>query len=492
MIKQTTIAILAAGLLAGAGSLHAQLGNAALARQKVEEGQRFYHRNDMGNAITAYDACIERFQGDPDPEAKYWVLKAFLHKTESLLVLKKHGEAVAAADRAIRHYQNDARLAFTALMNLSTLKVYALASLGKLDEAVAVFDTCIARCEEEASQENRDYALMKAAEKTRLLEKLGRHQEIVAGCDALLARYANADPAFHRDGFYALMFAKGAALEKLNRRDEAARAWDALVTRYDKSKPNGPCIKEFPAQALVSKGSLLLKAGRTGEASRAFDTCLARFKEETCPHARIYIAQAFNQKALLLCEVGQLDEAVALSRECVRRYQDEREPETLEEMVKAHVFQAELLLKMQKPREAISVCEKGVERFATDEYPRLLCQSFTLALIKCTALMRMGKWEEAAAAADFYLSHDKRVSDSSCVNSKSSRAYYYKGVALEHLGRIGEARAAYQNAIAFYKLCDEPELLEVVDEINLRIKRLDEKDAKSEPEAAAEEKNFKW
>ena len=494
MTKQMAIAIFATFLFAGAGVLHAQLGNAALARQQVEGGARLLNEGKVEDAIQIFNDCVARFGGDPDFETQTHVIWAFRKKAEALMTQRKYAEAIATVDEGVRRWQNDARLATTAWMNLATVKAYALARQKKVDEATAVFDACITHCLRDAKQGNRDYALGKGYEKIMLLKQLERHREVVAGCDAILPFFKSVEPASDADveALYALMLEKGLALWELKRNDEALAAFDALLARHDKRKNKLPRVAKHIAQAMAGKGHLLLDTGRHEEASRVFETCVERFKGEKCPDTQVYVAQSLRFQAVILRWKEKLKEALALSRDGVRRCRDNREFEGQMELALALLFQAELLVEMEEYAEAVVVCDEGIRRFTDHESPRILCKTFSMMVNKGVALFFLGKWEETAAAMDFYLSHEKKETDGACVAMKSSRAHYYKGRAKEQLGRPKEAWAAYKNAVGLYELRTDNDFSDMIADIRQAINRLETEAAVREQKDAVDDGKVEW
>ena len=168
-----------------------------------------------------------------------------------------------------------------------SIKVAALISLDRSEEAIAVFDDLIHRF----GDSDAGVLVGKGA----VLEYLGRKEEAITIYDDSIRHFGDSDAPALRAPIAAALVRKGFALSSLERREEAIAVWDESIRRL--SGADEPALRELIAQALVGKGAVLDSLGRREEAITVYDDLIRRFCDADDPALREQVAWALNGRA---------------------------------------------------------------------------------------------------------------------------------------------------------------------------------------------------
>lgn len=168
-----------------------------------------------------------------------------------------------------------------------SIKVAALISLDRSEEAIAVFDDLIHRF----GDSDAGVLVGKGA----VLEYLGRKEEAIAIYDDSIRHFGDSDAPALRAPIAAALVRKGFALSSLERRQEAIAVWDDLIRRFGGA--DEPALRELIGQVLAAKGVVLDSLGRRKEAIAVYDDLIRRFCDADDPALREQVAWALNGRA---------------------------------------------------------------------------------------------------------------------------------------------------------------------------------------------------
>jgi len=218
-----------------------------------DQAAEAFKKGDFQNAINQLDTLLSRFANNDDPNLP---------------------KAIA-----------------TALLN----KGFALGSIDRRDESIAVYDELIRRYGEAGSSDLREPIAQGLFNKGIDLEELGRTDEAIVVYDDLIRRFGEADDPVLCEGVARGLFNKGVALDELKRMEEAIGVYDDLIRRFGEA--DDPALRERVACALCKKSIALKKLGRGEEEIAVHDDLLRRFAATSDPALRKPVACALNLRA---------------------------------------------------------------------------------------------------------------------------------------------------------------------------------------------------
>ncbi|MDY6972657.1 MAG: ATP-binding protein [Thermodesulfobacteriota bacterium] len=144
------------------------------------------------------------------------------------------------------------------------------------------------------------------------LGSLGRSEEAIAVYDEVVSRFADVDEPALRVLIAGALVIKGIMLESLGRSEELISVYDEVVSRF--GDMDDPALRGQVARALVNKGVTLGSLDRNEEAIAVYDEVVSRFADMDEPALRGEVARALNQRARRVYEkedYGMLDQAAA-------------------------------------------------------------------------------------------------------------------------------------------------------------------------------------
>jgi tetratricopeptide (TPR) repeat protein len=403
-------------------------------------GVALMQMNRLAEALEAFDQAIE-MQSDYE--------FAWSHKGSVLLQMERDEEALAALERARElnpddgwalsrlgellarskdpaHQERAGTLLLKVLdltpdVQVLTSVAIALESLGRLDESVAAADKAI--------QLDRSFAGAYQI-KAEALRRLGHNNDALAAINTALT--LRSDSAF-------ALGTKGQILCALDRNSEAElvlRAaididreipwiWETLgqvfceLSRPEEAlpaleealrlRPQDASVLGLKARALVGIGDNLQAKGDNATALRRLDEAISIAPEDAAAHAiRGYVCHSMRRLA---------DAEAALRRSI----------ELDRNIAWTHAELAAVLRELEQPQQALA---------AVDEALRLKDDYASAMEIKARILIQIGENARAEPICARAIELDSSVAS----------AHFWRGQALDNLGRLEEARGAYEEA----------------------------------------------
>jgi tetratricopeptide (TPR) repeat protein len=221
------------------GVLSAYVGKAAALRRL----------DRLDEALAVYDQLILRFSDSRFPMLRQRVDAALSEKLFVLLLQHRHDEAIVVGNAAaarLGHGVNADALAI-ALLNLGG----ALASEGRLDEAIGVYDTLITHLDQAETADLRNRLILATSNKVEALMMLDRGEEAMTVHNELLERFGDEVPKAFADAaarneydetakavVAGMLLKQALALAELDHIDQALVAVNNLIDRF--SDDEGP------------------------------------------------------------------------------------------------------------------------------------------------------------------------------------------------------------------------------------------------------------
>jgi tetratricopeptide (TPR) repeat protein len=285
------------------------------------------HRNS-GNprlAVRDFEEVLDRFGDCSNTDMQEAVASTLLSKGGTLRCLDKDG-AVSSFDELARRYGDSAD---PRLRILATHGDHGagevLASLGRVDEALARFKRALGRLSEAEEPEQRHLALDALLSQTECLHEAGRSEEAIGVCDEILRRTSNARDFFEEFAASKAFVMKGLGLSALGRYEEAIVADDELAERLRGDARPALLIRVATAQ--INKGDCLRLLKRQGEAIDAYGEVLLRFGDSPDVELQLPVARALLGEGKALRESSCPNDADAAWRELVRRFDGTQDSE---------------------------------------------------------------------------------------------------------------------------------------------------------------------
>jgi tetratricopeptide (TPR) repeat protein len=431
-----THAMTAMQILADAGEVEAWLNIGVLlaALHRPEE------------AVGVYDQIVDRFGNATEPEIRNLVAKALNNKGFTLAIMLRLEEALEVFDQVVDRFGNatepEIREVVAKVLNqkgywldvldkLTSPKYVTPGAVGRLEEAVGVYDQVVDRFGDATEPKLRRQVAKALIDKGRTLDALGRWEEAVGVYDQVVDRFDDTTEPDMREHVANALRHKRSALSELSRPEEAIGVYDQVVDRFgDATEPE---LRTKVANALIHKGLTLDAQERRKEAIGVYDQVVDRFGDATEPELRDLVARALIKKGLALNTLTRVarvldkedatlsaqdreEEAVEVYDQVVDRFGDATEPELRTRVAWALIYKGVALGWLGRSEEAVGVYDQVVDRFGDATEPELRTKVANALINKGDALGMLGRSEEAIGVYDqmvdrFGIATEPRIRD---------------------------------------------------------------------------------
>jgi len=271
---------------------------------------------------------------------------------------------VRAADLLTAAGSTDPRLRILVSKALFN-KGLALGSLGRSEEAIAVYDEVVSRFGDAEEPELRDPVASALGNKGVVLGILGRDEEAIAAYDDVVSRFGDAEEPELRVQVGKALFNKGVTLGILGRSEEEIAVYDEVVSRFgDREEPE---LRALVARAIFNKGGRLGIRGRSEEEIAAYDEVVSRFGEREEPELRALVARALVNKGLTLGILDRNEEEIAVCDEVLSRFGNAQEPLLREQAAKALFIKGSAFETQGNKKSAIDSYEEALALYGDDK-----------------------------------------------------------------------------------------------------------------------------
>jgi tetratricopeptide (TPR) repeat protein len=185
-------------------------------------------------AITAYDAILERFGKANDAVLHKVVARAYVNKGNALGQLGRREEQISTYDKISERFGDTTEPELRAQVAWSLYgKGYALSQLERTEEAISTYDEVLKRFGDTAEPAQLECAMRALVNKGVGLSKLGLKDEAIATYDEVVERFGNATETAFREGTAKALINRCWVLKELNRIDQAGLAFREALRRLD-------------------------------------------------------------------------------------------------------------------------------------------------------------------------------------------------------------------------------------------------------------------
>jgi tetratricopeptide (TPR) repeat protein len=254
------------------------------------------------------------------------------------------------------------------IATVACLKGAALATTGRNDEAIAAFDSSIARL----SAVNEAAARLIASSlcvKGDALKALGRnvdaiatYAEAVTAYDDLVARFGSETQLSVRELVADALVKQGATLDVLHRDDEAISAYDEVTRRFGEASE--PFFGKFVAEALVSKGVILERNGQSKDAITIYNDVVTRFEKTSEFVVRKEVVRALINKGISFSNLGQTENLIVIFDDLLALLRDTSDQFSRRIVAWALVGKGAGLTALGREEDAIAIYDKVAASFA--------------------------------------------------------------------------------------------------------------------------------
>jgi tetratricopeptide (TPR) repeat protein len=379
-----------------------------------------------------------------EDRARTQALKATARLFDKATALYRRGqadEAIAAYDSLVARIGSTDDLDLLALIAdaLFNKGVILQQSLQRPGAAMEAYDALLARFDTA-----KEPPLMEAVAKTLqnkgfLLYSLGRRAEAIKVCDELEERFGSTTAT---DSVLGRIVAS-------NRITRNSAFCDELVEHFDKIP--SPTLDErvTVATALIDRGvSFSEFPGGNETAIVNYDMAMERFGNADELPLQVGVIRALLNKATALHGLDRREEEIASFDEISARFGKSDEPVLREQVIWALTLKGDRLSDSQRHEEAVEVFDQALVRLGGISEPSLVDRrTHVLALSgKARTLGLLGRRDEEIAAYDglavFAADPDPDL------RKEVAACYFIKGGVLEDDGRLQEAIAAYQKGLS--------------------------------------------
>ncbi|MEO5333757.1 MAG: TIR domain-containing protein [Magnetococcus sp. YQC-5] len=273
-----------------------------------------------------------------------------------------------------------------------------LGTLNRSDEAIAVYDTLVARHGDRSETAIVEQVAQAIYNKGVRLGALNRSEEEIAVYDALVARHGDRSETAIVELVASAIYNKGVKLGALNRSEESIAIYDALVAlhgdRYETA------IVELVAKALFNKGISLGALNRYEEAIAVYDALVARFEDRSETAIVEQVAKALLNKGVTLGALNRSEEEIAVYDALVARHGDRSETAIVEKVASALINKGVRLAALNRYKEEVTVYDALVARHGDRSETTIVKRVAKALFNKGVTLAMIGQWDQAQQTMD--------------------------------------------------------------------------------------------
>ena len=395
-----------------------------------------------GGALTIYRMAFERLVGLPSLEA---------HREELLSLAP---QALAYAPSEVSPISSAPHVGTTPLG-----KALALATSGRLQEAVTAWDEIIRRCGASDAPADRDQVSLALVNKGRALGELGRAEDALAVLDEVVRRFGAGNGEGHPQAVATALVGTGGMLSSLNRHTEALAAWNEVTRRFGESRV--PELESLVATARVGAVATLNTLNRPREALKACDEALERIGKNGSPALHGEFAAAMVGRGHALIALNRVDEAINAWRAVVDRFGTDDSPNIVEQVASALANIGTGLFQSGRLEEALATFDGFVQGYAASDAPflrELVARCFASRGNVLSALKQepeaLASWEEAIRGFEADSSPETAQSYCSALMNRAG--------ALHEAGRSEEALKLWSDVAERFEGDERPGILAMV------------------------------
>lgn len=273
-----------------------------------------------------------------DSKSRPFIAQCINIRAYAQLRMKLHEDSIKSSDRVIIQFGNDRRLKTRLAVALARrLKALAFSELGRIGEAIEIYDAAIEEYEADPEELIRSAAVGALAFKARELEKTGFVEKAVTVLDDVDKHYGGDLGATVQLAVAASTARKVAALVSMGRFNDAIANAEAMDDRYRKeleshvqqpsvdSKIEGGIMlsigglldsfEDSVSSSLKYKVSAEIQSGEIASARLTCNDIKRRFGSSADKYAQFNVASAILELAWALANFGKAEAALSECKE---------------------------------------------------------------------------------------------------------------------------------------------------------------------------------
>lgn len=340
--------------------------DAELARALVDEGNALADQGLHAEALSRYDAVLQRFEGAEELALRVQVARALHNKGNAWLLQARSGEALALFDEVIRRLDGEQEVEARRLLSIALLnKASALEALGRSEEAQATHHVLLRRLEgatEPVLQPLRARALIPHSLD---LAQNGEPHRALSLLNEQLQRLGEASDALSRESLIHLYSTRAVVFTHwLDQPAEAVASCDEVLTRFEGATE--AVARKLVTQAMFNKANALQRMAQPEPAITLYKEVVRRCDALGAePVMAMLRATAQLAHIQLLQLLGRFAQSLVLHEELMRHAADA--PRLNDVVISSLFCQSEALSALRRPQEALLACEEMLRRL--DEGP---------------------------------------------------------------------------------------------------------------------------
>ncbi len=239
-------------------------------------------------------------------------------------------------------------------------KAAALASLGRLNEALEAHEELIERFERDPSRSVERCVVSALHAKGLVLDQIGHFDQARAAYDSAIRRFGDSEPSEILGLAARVVASKGASFCQSNRLKDALLCFDDAIDRLA-GHSSGETDKIL-ARARFNKAAVLEALDESLSAQRAYDELARTLDSDDVPWTVELAAHVYLRKAVVLSNSGDVEEALATFGSLVDRFGENRDPEVVQRVCHAKLERAKLEIRVGRPEAAIETTDDALTR----------------------------------------------------------------------------------------------------------------------------------
>lgn len=323
-------------------------------------------------------------------------LDGLVDRLGALYSAHKFEEAIEACEEIVARFgSSDHPSVIERVAEARLNKGAILAELGRMEEAIRVFDDIVRYSARHDGLGNTDDHLAAAlTNKGLALANLGRTAEAVEAFDEVVARFGRSDLPDVLEKVSRAVFNKGTALSELGRNEDALRTYSEAVELMDRSV--APEVVERAFKACVNKAGVQAGLGRLDESLETYDEALKLLAAHEAISKREHEARVFLNRAESLRRLNRVSEALDACNEALCLVDSEGANARETELTAETLFEKAVVLEgMGQHEEALNSYSDLIARFIGSQVNAIFGLAVSAVINKTLRLDTLGRIDEA-------------------------------------------------------------------------------------------------
>ena len=443
-----------------------QLRESTIARAMLMKVAAYQKQGDLELALFTVSEIINRWSSAENPELQHSVAGALIIKGGTLLAQGKVELALLTVEEVVKDFGSKETPHLQVCVACAlTIKGEILQNQRNQSSAVEAFEEAV-RLLDAVNNHEFHWCIARAlTNKGKLLSIQGQLGSALSTLEEVIERFGSSEDIELQLWVGRALINKGELLHVQSHLETALSIFENVVKRIGITEDSE--LKSLAVRALIKKAEILKEQGYQELALSALEDVIERFNITENPEQQLLVVRALINQGEILRAQGQLEHALSAFEIVIERFDTTKKPELQNLVARALINKGEILQAQGQPERALSAFEIVIERFSTvraSDLPIMVSFAFLYKIMALCAASEPIPDEifpvvEEGIVFINALEHVELYTAMPLPLQKSLAVILMlKGILLHAQGKIGPAKAAFEEVIERFGTAENQEL----------------------------------